>query len=300
MAKDKQERIVITGANGLLGSHAVAILKGTHEIHAMVHRMPEQPVDGVIYHNIDLSANWSYSELPDSVDTLIHLAQSSHFREFPDMAMDVFRVNIESTARLLDYAQKSGVKRFINASSGGIYGTGNKAFDENSPIVSHGDLGYYLGSKLCSEILAQNYAFLMDIVVLRFFFMYGPGQNRSMLIPRLIDNVSEGRPILLDGDSGIRINPIYVGDAVQALNQAVRLNGSFTINIAGPEIVSLKGLGDIIGDELGVKPKFELKPGKPEDIIANIDTMKQKLFKPVVNPDQGIRKLINSSSFGLQ
>jgi nucleoside-diphosphate-sugar epimerase len=58
-----------------------------------------------------------------------------------------------------------------------------------------------------SEIIAENYAPYMNIVILRFFFVYGPRQNTTMLIPRLIRSIKEGNPIILQGSNGIRINP---------------------------------------------------------------------------------------------
>jgi nucleoside-diphosphate-sugar epimerase len=54
---------------------------------------------------MDLSSAWSEDKLPSSCDVIIHLAQSPHFRDFPNSALDVFKINIESPARLLDYAK---------------------------------------------------------------------------------------------------------------------------------------------------------------------------------------------------
>jgi nucleoside-diphosphate-sugar epimerase len=88
--------------------------------------------------------------------------------------------------------KKSGVGSFIYTSSGGIYGNGNEPFLENTPIVPFGDLGYYLGSKACGEILVQSYANIFQVNVVRPFFLYGPTQKRDMLIPRLFDNIAKG------------------------------------------------------------------------------------------------------------
>lgn len=287
-------KILVTGANGLLGRETLKSLKKYHEVHAIVHNLPQDKLNNVTYYEIDLSSDWSTGVLPASIDTVIHLAQSSHFRNFPEKALNVFRVNTESTARLLDYARISEAKRFIFASSGGIYGKGEKAFDENSPIIPHGELGYYLGSKLCSEILVQNYASIMDVIILRFFFIYGPRQNRSMLIPRLVDNVKSGRPIVLEGDHGIRINPIFVVDAAKALTEVLKLNDSYTINIAGPQDVSLREIGDAIGELLNREPVYEKRGNEPpRDIVANIETMRSKLSEPETTPFEGLKKLID-------
>jgi len=276
----EKKRIIVTGANGLLGRHVVSELRQHYAVHALVRAIPEHPLDGVKYHPLDLSDEWSTQDLPEAVDNIIHLAQSSHFREFPEKALDVFQVNLASTAVLLDYAFRNRVKRFIYASSGGIYVSGSVAFDENAPIMVPGQLGYYLGSKLCGEVLAQNYAQFMKVIVLRFFFMYGPGQKRSMLIPRLIDDIRAGRDIVIQGEQGIRINPIHVSDATRALFRAITLDHSATFNIAGPEVLSLREICDMIGERLNVVPKYVVMAGNPRDLIGDITAMKELLCVP--------------------
>ena len=127
-----------------------------------------------------MSTQWNTSILPNDIDVIIHLAQSSKFRDFPSEAEDIFNVNIKSTAQLLDFARKNNVQKFVYASSGGIYGTNsNRAFNESSPITATDQLGFYLGSKLCGEVLVRNYSTLFDVITLRFFFMYGPKQQKQ-------------------------------------------------------------------------------------------------------------------------
>lgn len=284
-------KVLITGAAGLLGSHAVKRLSISHDVHAIVRCIgdAERGNAAVCWHQLDLSSSWTASGLPGRIDTVIHLAQSSKFRDFPSQALDVFGVNVSSTARLLDYALKAGATRFILASSGGVYGAGDEAFRENSPIPFHGELGYYLGSKLCSEVLAQNYSSHMDITILRFFFIYGFGQRRSMLIPRIVDSVREGRPVTLQGEHGIRINPINVADAVTALSSCFGLSGSSTFNIAGPDILSIRELADAVGRVVGRPPIFVQADGRPRHLIADIEAMKSQLHCPSIHFSSGVK-----------
>lgn len=281
-------RILITGANGLLGSRAVSQFSQTHEVHALVHAIPTLPIAGVKYHVIDLANKLPIDTLPTSLDALFHLAQSSRFREFPEQAMDVFNVNVSSTAQLLDYARKSGAKKFVFASSGGVYGAGDEAFKENSVISQHGQLGYYLGSKLCGEILAQNYSTLMDVTILRFFFMYGQQQRSTMLIPRLIENVRNNLPISLQGDEGIRINPIHVNEAAIALESVLELADSHILNIAGPEVLSLKQIAETIGHKFKLTPVFKYVEGTPTHLIGDIEAMKRLLHTPTIKFSEGL------------
>jgi len=79
------------------------------------------------------------------------------------------------------------------------------------------NLGYYLGSKASSEILVQSYSKEMFVGIIRPFFMYGIGEKRNMLLPRLYDRIDNGEKIYLQGKDGIKINPVHVLDAVSAV-----------------------------------------------------------------------------------
>jgi nucleoside-diphosphate-sugar epimerase len=272
--------LVVTGANGLLGRALLGSLTDCYDIRAVVHTAPLDPVPKVRYHVVDLSSEWNFDELPAKADIIVHLAQSAQFRNFPNGCMDVFKVNIASTARLLDYAHKVNAEKFIFASSGGVYGNSSNSLKENSPIAPPGQLGYYLGSKMCGEILVQSYASVFQVVVLRPFFIFGKGQNRAMLIPRLMDNVSADRPIMLQGQNGIRINPVHVQDASEAIMAALSLEQSATFNIAGPDVLSIREICEGMGRFLGKKPIFQTQFGDPQDLIGNNAAMCRQLIQP--------------------
>ncbi|MBT5717629.1 MAG: NAD(P)-dependent oxidoreductase [Opitutae bacterium] len=283
--------ILVTGANGLLGRDLLERLHGV-EVHAVVRRMPRNPVPSIKYHVLDFNGEWSVDQLPNGIKVVIHLAQSALFRDFPDSALHVFKVNVDSTARLLDYAQTIGVEQFVYASSGGVYGSGKVAFDENSQIMSSGNLGYYLGSKLSSEVLVQSYSPLMKVEVLRFFFMYGRRQNRSMLLPRLVDLVKMRKPISLEGENGIRINPIHISDASKAVVASLEMPTSLIINIAGSETFSIREICSEIGSKMGEEPIFKRKDAESSDLIADISLMKKHLLDPEVKITTGILDLL--------
>lgn len=288
----KDARLVITGANGLLGRCVVAALAPFNEVVALVHMPPAHPVPGVYYKIIDLSGPWDVEALPEQADGIVHLAQSANFRDVPVMALEVFQVNIASTARLLDYAWRKGVPRFVYASSGGIYRGGDPAFIESSPVSQPGTLGYYLGSKVSCEALVSSYAAFMKLMVLRFFFIYGAGQNRTMLIPRLIDNIREGRPVTIQGAQGLRLNPIHVSDACAAVVAALTSEAAGVYNIAGPEVLSLRALCAEIELLIGRTALIQSISGDPVDVVGDISRMSKYLHIPVVHPREGLRDVL--------
>jgi nucleoside-diphosphate-sugar epimerase len=111
--------------------------------------------------------------------------------------------------------------------------------------------------------------------------MYGIGQRRSMLIPRLVDNVRAGRPITLQKGQGICIKPVHVSDAVAMLQACTTLQGSRTINVAGPEKLSLRRIAEIIGMQVGLQPVFEIVSGEPADLVGSNELMSSILGRPL-------------------
>jgi len=284
--------ILITGITGLLGSHlSEELLKFGHNVYGVTRRpCSKYSYKAVV---IDLSSDWKISELPTNIDVIYHLAQSDKFRDFPAGAPDVFQVNINSTAKLLDYATKSGVASFIYASSGGVYGNGKEPFLENEPIVPFGELGYYLGSKACSEILVQSYASELQVIILRPFFVYGKSQNRSMLIPRLFDNVAAGKPIELSSGDGIKINPIHVNDVVKVLTASLHNSASRTYNIGGPEILSIRKICNLFGSYLKKIPNYQNSSDLPKDLVGDISLISEVLHQPKIKLSEVIPEIDN-------
>lgn len=274
-------RILLTGVHGLLGRQLAEQLHHRgHEVWGVARKLVPGDTSGVTLVEIDLSEKFCSDELPNDVEIVIHLAQSSRFRDFPDSAIDVFNVNIASTARMLDYAKQVGAKHFVYASSGGVYGNGSQAFKENAAVEPAGKLGYYLGSKACGEILVQSYASLFKVTIIRPFFIYGPGQDRSMLIPRLMDSVALGKPISLQGSKGIHINPVHVEDAAATVIATLDARQGAIYNVAGPDVLSIRQIAEVMGEHLGKAPMLEQAEGVPKDLIADISLMQEKLWKP--------------------
>src|SRR5262249_49632632 len=163
-------------------------------------------------------------DLPGRADAVFSLAQARRFREFPEMAEETFAVNVQATLTLLQWALSSGVERFIQVSSGGVYGSGRQSslLCETDPLAMHSPIGFYLGTKLCSEVIFQNYShFFRSAVTLRPFFIYGPGQRKDMFVARLIESIRTGARVRLQGENGLRMNPIFVEDAAAATARAL-------------------------------------------------------------------------------
>lgn len=291
-------KILVTGATGLLGRVVSLRLasNGFDVIRVVTPWSTESPSADTVA--IDLADNWVYKDLPGQVDVVIHLAQSNSFRDFPSKGLDLFNVNVSSTFKLLDYARRAGTSAFIYTSTGGLYEASRSILTEESTLHNNYDLGAYYGSKLSAEILIQAYSRQFDTTILRPFFMYGRGQKRSMLIPRIFDRVRTAEPINLVGNEGLIFNPIHVTDAAAALCAAVIHPPKKIVNLAGPKIYSLRLVAEIFGQFLGVEPVFEHRQLEGtqrgvESLVADTGLMGELLHPPIVALEDSVEEMVH-------
>ncbi len=288
-------RILVTGANGFVGTKLIQSLSKENKVYCISRRGDS----GMSHPNIrwiqqDLSKKIDYSVLPEKIDSIVHLAQSRHYREFPEKALDIFDVNDSSTLQLLDYGREVGIQSFVLASTGGVYAATFGQMREDSPLNPQ---GFYPLSKYIAERLVQSYAPYFSTSILRLFFIYGEGQG-NMLIPNLIRSVKDGRPVTLNSETGIKITPTYVSDVVRAIGEAIKVEGHETINVSGDEVVSIAEIARTIGEILTIQPKYEHTPNpNAMDFIVDNRKMKDLLgIVPEVSFREGLERAIRSIS----
>jgi UDP-glucose 4-epimerase len=282
--------VLITGAAGFIGSAVVKLLEEHHELVLIdTARSGWWPRSSWLH--VDLSQDFSLGELPEKVDGIIHLAQARNYRDYPTSALDVFRINTFSTIKLLDYARRQGVGWFVYASSASIYSGRKRVFREKDLKVPPEN--FYALSKYESELLVKNYSRFMNTAILRFITVYGPGQE-GMLIPNLVSKIRKGEKILIYGKQGMRLNPIYIDDASEAIRACVGLERSGVFNVGGVEALSIREMARVIGEVLGCEVYFEVLPEKDQqDIVGDISEMRSVLgFTPRVGFREGIARMV--------
>ena len=285
-------RVVITGANGLLGHEVVRLLVEAGDEAVCIGRSPPQITDDAVqFVAADLNQPLRGADLPARADAVIHLAQSERFNAFPDGADAVFAVNVATTAALLDWARGAHVGAFVHASSGGLYAGGDAPLSETAPLAIAGPLAFYLSTKRAAEMLADAYTGQFAVAALRYFFIYGPRQRATMLVPRLIASVRDGRALTLQGADGMRLNPVFVIDAAIATVAAMRAKLTGVVNIAGPDVVSIRGIGAAIVALVGRAPAFETNDGAPKLLVADITRMRKELGAPTTSFAAGLKEM---------
>lgn len=285
--------VLLTGAAGFLGSRLLHLLQGRGATVTALVR-PGAPLAGdtnVRTLEVDLSGDFS-SDLKQvgRVDAIIHLAQAGGWKDFPRQTGAIAAVSIAAAARLAEYGAGHGARQFILASSGGIYGPSAQALTEDAPIRPTNELGFYLQAKASAETLLQCFEPHLVVSRLRYFFIYGPGQSEDFLIARISRSIVRGEAIRLAETRGPRLNPIYVDDAARATMAALELKESCAINVAGPEIASLREIAELIGSTSSHRVAIELVDKQPEHYVGAIDRMVQLLGPPTIGLKDGMSR----------
>lgn len=289
--------VLVTGANGFIGQHVVRKLKKDYEVHAVVRNPVDFPELGVVYHEVNLAENWDSTLLPYNTKHVIHLAQSKRYRDFPSGAEDMRCVNIDSTAKLLDWALVNGVESFTFASTANVYGKVDGLISEDhSPVPD----SYYGASKLAAEHLVQQYRSYFRANILRLFTVYGPMQKR-MLIANIIDSIKNGKEITLAQGKGIYLTPVYVDDVVHIVKQLISSYGgsksSYLLNVCGESVVSLTQIVGIVEGILGVTAKKMATDGAVSSLTGYNGELRRVLSEcQLVDIESGLERTLHFQS----
>lgn len=260
--------ILISGASGFVGTAAVRHFTAQgHQVTPIV-RTPGA-VDSEAELVWDMSKQALPDQLPEHVDAVVHLAQSRNYRAFPGDVAEMFQVNVVGAQNLLALAQRLGVSRFCLMSTGSVYEPYAGNLNEQDLVQPTGYLG---ASKAAAEVLAHAYSAHFPISTLRLFFPYGPHQ-RQRLIPDLAGRVARGEAIQLGADArGLAITPIYIDDVCYIMQMALDQAWQGIVNVASPEVLTIRDIATAFGRALGKEPIFEVTDRPSPRIVP--DTQK--------------------------
>ena len=233
-------RYLVTGAAGFIGSQlAGALVSGGHDVVGIDCftdyydvDAKERNADGLDVRRLDLADE--PLELA-GVDGVFHLAGQPGVRSFGETFPLYVRRNVLATQRVFEACAASGV-RVVFSSSSAVYGDA-----ESYPTPEDAQprpLSPYGITKLACEHLARAYAqsFSLDVIVLRYFTVYGPRQRPDMFFRRVCERLLDGGAFEIFGSGAQSRSFTYVDDVVDATCAAMeRAPSGATYNVGGGE-----------------------------------------------------------------
>lgn len=258
-------RALVTGGAGFIGSHIVESLLddglevvslddysgGKHENVAPFLSNPR--FTEVVCDITDLEALTPHFQ---GVDIVFHQAVSKMTVCLKDPRRDL-EVNAKGTFNLLELARDHGVKKFVHASTGSVYGVAQYyPTDEAHPV---NPASYYGVSKLAAEKYVRAFSDLygMDTTILRYFHVYGPRQESSDVggvVSIFARRALEGKPLIVYGDGTQMRSFTFVKDVV-LINKLVAVaqgTRGEAYNCASGAQVTVGELAQMVLDSLGV------------------------------------------------
>ena len=114
------KKVLVSGATGYIASRLIPELLRQFSVFATVRGLTTPKSKGISYIETDLSRQGWTKSLPGGIDYVFHFANSNEYKNFPEGAQDIFKVNIQATFELLEWSRRSPVEKFIYASTGSI------------------------------------------------------------------------------------------------------------------------------------------------------------------------------------
>lgn len=217
--------VLITGGAGFIGRHcANRFLKEGWDVRLLdIVSIPKNdPIlnPGYIEHVGDVSSLHAVKSAMLGCDAVIHLAAIVSVPKSIQEPEKTIRVNVNGTKNVLECAKVCGVSRILVASSAAVYGdVEHQPIEETAPLIS---LSPYGESKRVNE---QDVEIArldgLNSLALRFFNVYGPGQNQTSgyasVIPNFVEKMMKGERPTIFGDGLQTRDFIHVSDLVEAM-----------------------------------------------------------------------------------
>jgi dTDP-glucose 4,6-dehydratase len=222
-------RVLVTGADGFIGSHLVErLLADGHEVVAAVRptsvvgtselrlrNLARERLAGVIA--VDVAgpdATARFAEV--APQWVFHLAAEAYVERSFTQPGEVLRTNLGGTMNVLQLARQCGaIERTVITSSSEIYGSAQaEMIDERHPLEPTSP---YAASKLAADRMAFAYVrtYGLPLAIVRPFNTYGPRHTYDV-IPKLIARALRGEPLVVFGDGRQSRDFTYVDDMVEA------------------------------------------------------------------------------------
>ncbi|MCI0433360.1 MAG: SDR family NAD(P)-dependent oxidoreductase [Gemmatimonadetes bacterium] len=230
-------------------------------------------------------------------DAVLNLAARAGVRPSVENPWIYYEANTTGTLNLLDACVRSGIGKFVLASTSSLYGQHNprpyaEAADTDRPLSP------YAASKKAAETLAWTYHYLngVDVTILRYFTVYGPAGRPDMSLFRFVQWIREGRPVKVFGDGRQERDFTFVDDVARATVAGLAPLGYEIINVGSDQPVVLMDAIRLVEEFTGRSARIDFGPRHPADVLATwarIDVARRLLgWQPDTPFREGVRRCV--------
>jgi NAD dependent epimerase/dehydratase len=306
-------KILVTGADGFIGSHLTEMLLGKgYQVRALsqynsfnywgwLEQIPAGKNLEII--SGDIRDPHYCKEITKNIDTVFHLAALiaiPYSYIAPDSYVDT---NVKGTLNICQAAKENMVKRVIVTSTSEVYGTAQYVpIDEKHPKQPQSP---YSASKIGADMIAMSFynAFDLPVTIARPFNTYGPRQSARAIIPTIITQIANGIKEIKLGDLSPTRDFNYVKDTCRGFIALAESDNSIgkEVNIASNFEVSMKDILELIREIMQSDVKFiseeqRIRPEKSEVFrLWGDNSLIKKLtgFEPEYSLKEGLRETID-------
>lgn len=262
MSESANETVLVTGANGMLGSNIVhALHSDGYKIKALIFPgTPTSTIDAVQPDIIeaDLTKIDDLDTILAGCDRIIHVAASTTI--WPRRSQKIWDINVDATMNLARATQKAGIKRFVHIGTANSFALGTKENpgNEEGPFVADKYKLDYIDSKYAvqQQLLELHAQENFPVVIVNPTFMIGPYDSGPTSGTMILESV-KGK---IQGYGTGGKNFVHAADVARAAVNALTMGREGQCYIAGGENLDYKEFAQIINDNMGGKITYIKAP----------------------------------------
>ncbi|PPR16740.1 MAG: GDP-6-deoxy-D-mannose reductase [Alphaproteobacteria bacterium MarineAlpha9_Bin3] len=315
----KNKNVLITGAEGFIGSHLCEVLVKTGaNVKALVlynsysdigwlNDLNKKSLDSIEIIFGDIRDQNLMIDITKRIDTIFHLAALIAIPYSYKAPKSYIDTNVLGTLNVLQASNINSVKRLISTSTSEVYGSAiYTPIDEDHKLQAQSP---YSASKIAADHLLESFvkSFNTPAVILRPFNTYGPRQSERAVIPTIIRQVLDNNcKVIKTGDLSPKRDFNYVLDTVDAFIKLAELSSNDIVfgssyNAGSGKAISIEKTLQLIkkitnSDKKVIQDKNRLRPKKSEVnhlIASSTKIHKSTNWLPKTNIEVGLEKTIS-------